>query len=78
MGRSSLLVANAFPWGRVSGPAGLAPEALQECECSCRGFLTSFSQCAGYLFQLTSAMFQPASVTRARLVPLAFGAPQEV
>jgi hypothetical protein len=36
---SSLLVANAFPWGRVSGPAGLAPEALQERECSCRGFL---------------------------------------
>jgi hypothetical protein len=26
-----------FPWGRVSGPAGLAPEALQEHECSCRG-----------------------------------------
>jgi hypothetical protein len=25
------------PWGRVSGPAGLAPEALQERECSCRG-----------------------------------------
>jgi hypothetical protein len=78
MGRSSLLVANAFPWGRVSGPAGLAPEALQERECSYRGFLTSFSQCAGYLFQPASAMFQPASVTRTRLVPLAFGAPQGV
>jgi hypothetical protein len=38
IGRSSLLVANAFPWGRVSGPAGLAPEALQERECSCTGF----------------------------------------
>jgi hypothetical protein len=38
MGRSSLLVANVVPWGRVSGPAGLAPEALQERECSCRGF----------------------------------------
>jgi hypothetical protein len=36
--RSSLPVANAFPRGRVSGPAGLAPEALQERECSCRGF----------------------------------------
>jgi hypothetical protein len=26
IGRTSLPVANAFPWGRVSGPAGLAPE----------------------------------------------------
>jgi hypothetical protein len=42
IGRSSLLVANAFPWGRVSGPAGLAPEALQERGCSCRGFLAEF------------------------------------
>jgi hypothetical protein len=65
MGRSSLLVANAVPWGRVSGPAGLAPEALQERECFYRGFLMSFYQCAGYLFQPASAMFQPASVTRA-------------
>jgi hypothetical protein len=72
------LVANAFPWGRVSGPAGLAPEALQERECSCRGFLANFYHWARYLFQPTSAMFQPASVTRARLVPFAFGAPQEV
>jgi hypothetical protein len=78
MGCSSLLVANAIPWGRVSGPAGRAPEALQERECSCRGFLTSFSKCVRCLFQLASAMFQLASVTRARLVPFAFGAPQEV
>jgi hypothetical protein len=41
MGHSSLLVANAFPWGRVSGAAGLASEALQERECSCRGFFAS-------------------------------------
>jgi hypothetical protein len=53
-----LLVANAFPWGRVSGPAGLAPEALQECDCSCRGFFASFHQCAEHLFQLASAMFR--------------------
>jgi hypothetical protein len=78
IGRSSLLVANAFPWGRVSGPAGLAPKALQERECSCRGFLTNFHQWAWYLFQPESVMFQPASITRARLVPFAFGAPQEV
>jgi hypothetical protein len=38
IGRSSLPVANAYPRGRVSGPAGLAPEALQERGCSCRGF----------------------------------------
>jgi hypothetical protein len=65
IGRSSLLVANAFPRGRVNGPAGLAPEALQERECSCMGFFVSFYQCAGHLFQPTSAVFQPASVARA-------------
>jgi hypothetical protein len=78
IGRSSLLVANAFLWGCVSGPAGLAPEALQERECSCRGFFANFYQWAWYLFQPTSVMFQTASVTRARLVPFAFGASQEV
>jgi hypothetical protein len=78
IGCSSLLVANAFPWDLVSGPAGLAPEALQERECSCRGFFTRLYQWAWYLFQPASAMFQPASVTHARLVVFAFGAPQEV
>jgi hypothetical protein len=38
IGRSSLPVASAFPWGCVSGPAGLALEALQERECFCKGF----------------------------------------
>jgi hypothetical protein len=33
-----------FPWGRVSGPADLAPEALQKHECSCRGFTAEFGQ----------------------------------
>jgi hypothetical protein len=28
------LVAGAIPWGRASGPAVLAPEALQERGCS--------------------------------------------
>jgi hypothetical protein len=37
IGRPSLLACERFPWGRVSGPAGLAPEALQDRECSCRG-----------------------------------------
>jgi hypothetical protein len=75
---SSLLVANAFPWGRVSGPTGLVPEALQERECSRRGFFANFYQWVWYLFQPALTMFQPASVTRARPVPFAFGAPHEV
>jgi hypothetical protein len=65
MGRSSLLVANAVSWGRVSGPAGLAPETLQKRGRSCRVFVASFCQCAGHLFQPASVMFQPASVARA-------------
>jgi hypothetical protein len=40
-----------------------------------QGFFASFSQRAGYLFQPASAMFQPASVTRAWLVLFASGAP---
>jgi hypothetical protein len=72
------LVANAFPWGRVSRPVGLAPEALQERERSCRGFFANLYQWAWYLFQPASALFQPASVKHAQLVPLAFGATQEV
>jgi hypothetical protein len=40
MGRSSPPVAGAIPWGRASGPAGLALEALQERGCSCKGFYT--------------------------------------
>jgi hypothetical protein len=34
------LVAGAIPWGRASGATGLAPEALQERRCSCKGFYT--------------------------------------
>jgi hypothetical protein len=78
IGRSSPLVANVFPWGRVSGPSGLAPEALQERECSCRGFLAEFYQRAWYMSQPASAMLQPASVTHARLISFEFGASQEV
>jgi hypothetical protein len=32
------LVTGAIQWGRASGPAGLAPEALQERGCSCKVF----------------------------------------
>jgi hypothetical protein len=72
------LVANAFPWGRVSGPAGLAPEDLQERECSCRVFCAEFYQRAWYMSQPASVMFQPASVTHVQLISFAFGASQEV
>jgi hypothetical protein len=63
-----------LPWGRVSGPAGLAPEALQERGRSCRGFTMESCQWAWYMFQPASAMFQPASVTHAQLAPFASGA----
>jgi hypothetical protein len=64
--------------GRVSGPAGLAPEALQERGRSCRGFTAILGQRAWYMFQPASAMFQPASVTHALLALSAAGAIQEV
>jgi hypothetical protein len=50
MGRSSPLVADAIPWGRASGPAGLAPEALQERGCSCKGFYKGFTGVRGVSF----------------------------
>jgi hypothetical protein len=64
--------------GHVSGPAGLAPEALQEHGCSCRGFTMESGQWAWYVFQLASAIFQPASMTHARLALSVAGASQEV
>jgi hypothetical protein len=72
------LVCKRFPWVRVSGPAGLAPEALQERECSCRGFTVGFGQRAWYVFQSASVIFQPASVTQTQLALSAAGATQEV
>jgi hypothetical protein len=64
MGHSSLLVANVVPWGRVSGPTGLAPEALQERECSCRDFSRDIPACE--VFVSTSIGDVPVgSVTRA-------------
>jgi hypothetical protein len=78
IGRPSLLACERFPWGRVSGPAGLAPEALQEHGRSCRGFTARLGQRAWYIFQPSSAMFQPASVTHALLALSAVGAIQEV
>jgi hypothetical protein len=51
----------AIPWGRAGGPAGLAPEALEECGTPSR-FYSQRSLCARCLFQPASALFQPASV----------------
>jgi hypothetical protein len=39
------LVTGAIPWGRASGPAGLAPEALQERGCSCKVFSQDLPVC---------------------------------
>jgi hypothetical protein len=39
------LICCAVPWGRVSAPAGVAPEALQECGCSCKVFSHSLPVC---------------------------------
>jgi hypothetical protein len=44
------LVADAIPWGRANGPAGLAPEALQERGCSCKSFYTGFTGVRGVSF----------------------------
>jgi hypothetical protein len=46
-GTFSPLVAGAVPWGRASGPAGLALEALQERGFSCKIFLHRICQRAG-------------------------------
>jgi hypothetical protein len=35
----------AVPWGRASAPAGVAPEALQKRECSCKVFSQSLPVC---------------------------------
>ena len=49
----------AIPWGRASRPAGLAPEALEECVYSFKVF-SQRRHCARRLFQPASAVFQPA------------------
>jgi hypothetical protein len=49
-----------IPWGRASGPASLAPEALEECVYSFKVFSQRHHR-ARCLFQPASAVFQPAS-----------------
>jgi hypothetical protein len=50
----------AIPWGCAGGPAGLAPEALEECDPPSRFYSQRFF-CAWNLSQPASVMFQPAS-----------------
>jgi hypothetical protein len=49
-GTSSLVIANAVPWGRIIGLAGLAPKAMQEREHSCRGFFARSTSVRGVSF----------------------------
>jgi hypothetical protein len=39
----------AIPWGRASGPAGLAPEALEECVYSFKVFYAASSSCEVFI-----------------------------
>jgi hypothetical protein len=57
---------------------GSSPRALQERGRSYRGFTVRLDQRVWFIFQPASAMFQPASVTRALLAISAVGATQEV
>ena len=54
------------PWGCVSAPAGVAPEALEECLYSPKGYKRRPTRllhrvAVQRLFQPASALFQPAS-----------------
>jgi hypothetical protein len=69
-------VAGAIPWGRPSGPAGLAPEALQERGCSCKVFTQDLPACG--VFVSAGICNIPASLgsaTRTYLALSAFDAP---
>jgi hypothetical protein len=44
------LATGAILWGHASGPAGLAPEALQERGCSCKVFYTGSAGVWGVSF----------------------------
>jgi hypothetical protein len=73
------LVAGVIPWGRASGPAGLAPEALQERGCSCKVFSQDLPACGALVLAGigdTSAGLGGATCTY--LASPALGAPQEV
>jgi hypothetical protein len=73
------LVAGVIPWGRASGPAGLAPEAMQERGCSCKVFSQVLLVC-GVLVSADIGNI-PAGLGGAActcLASSAFSAPKEV
>jgi hypothetical protein len=73
------LVVGAIPLGRANGPAGLAPEALQERGCSCKVFSQDLPVCGVLVSAGISNI--PASLggaTRTYFALSTFGAPQEV
>jgi hypothetical protein len=53
------------PWGRISALAGVAPEALEERECSCKVFYSVLSMCE----VLVSASFGSVSASLGGAVP---------
>jgi hypothetical protein len=72
-------VAGAIPWGRASGPVGLAPKVLQECGCFCKVFSQNLPVC-GVLVS-TGIGNIPAGLgdaTRTYLALSVFGASQGV
>jgi hypothetical protein len=73
------LVAGAIPWGRASGPAGLAPEALQEHGCSCKVFSQDLPVCGVLVLAgISDISAGLGSATCTYLALSAFGAPHEV
>jgi hypothetical protein len=79
MGLSSLLVAGVILWDCASGPAGLAPEALQERECSCKVFSQVLPVCGALISAgIGDISTDLGGATRTYLAWFAFGAPQEV
>jgi hypothetical protein len=80
MGRSSPLVADAILWGHASGPAGLAPEALQERGFSCKGFFTQDLPACGVIVSTGIGNIPAGLGGVARTYPESstFGASQEV
>jgi hypothetical protein len=65
MGRSSLLVANVVPWGRVSGPAGLAPNPAGAWELL-QGFSREFLPVCGAFVSIGIGDV-PAGLSRTRM-----------
>jgi hypothetical protein len=76
---SSPLVASVIPWGRASGPAGLAPEALQE---RGRSYKVFFIGSAGVRLLVSAGigdiLASLGGATRMYSTLSMFGAPQEV